>query len=374
MKVVIVGAGFGGLETASCLSEKLGSDVDVTLIDKNDGFVFGFAKLDVIFGRVMPDAVHLSYRSIAKPGVTFKQEVVIAIDPAARRVTTLRASYDADVLVVGLGADYDIGATAGLAEGGYEFYSVEGAKRLRDVLPAFRGGTVVVSVMSPQYKCPPAPSEASMLMHDYLVERGLRDRSRIIMTTPLPSPLPVSKEAGDAILARFAELGIECLVGVTPARIDTASRRLSLTDGNAIEYDLLLAVPVHVAPKVILESGLAENGWIPVDRRTLQTRFPDVYALGDVTSVGTPRAGVFAERAGKVIAERIISRMRGGDVAPYQGDGRCYIEFGEKQVAEIYVNFLGGPSVWSDYKGATPDGAENKRLFASSRAARWFGK
>ena len=373
MRVVIAGAGFGGLEIATCLSEVLGDGVDVTLIDKNDSFVLGYAKLDVMFGRTAPGAIHLPYRAFAKRGVAFKQERITAIDPAARRVVTDRAAYDADVLVVALGADYDVAATPGLAQGGHEFYSVAGAKALRDRLPAFQGGTVVVGVMTPHYKCPPAPSEASMMMHDYLTSRGLRERSRIIMVTPMASPLPVSKAAGDGILARFAELGIECIAGTATTRVDAATRTIHLSSGDAIRYDLLLAVPVHVAPKVVQESGLAEGGWIPVDKATLKTRFPDVYAVGDVTSVGTARAGIFAEGAGKVVAAQIIARYRGGDVGPYQGDGQCYIEFGGSQVAEIYVNFLGGPKPTSDFKGATADGVANKRRFGSSRAARWFG-
>lgn len=374
MKVVILGAGFGGLEIATCLSEALGNAVDVTLIDQNDSFVLGFAKLDAMFGRTAPVQIHLPYSRIAKPGVTFRQELITAIDPAARRVTTDRGTYDADVLVVALGADYDVAATPGLAAGGHEFYSVAGAVALRDLLPTFRGGIVVVGVMTPYFKCPPAPSETAMMMHDYLTSRGIRDRCRIVMTTPLPSPLPVSKAAGDGILARFAELKIECICGAATTRVDPDTHTLRLSTGEAVRYDLLLAVPVHVAPKVVLESGLAEGGWIPVDKKTLETRFPDVYAVGDVTSVGTPRAGIFSEGAGKVVAAQIIARHRGGGAtAPYQGDGRCYIEFGKEQVAEIYVNFLGGPKPTSDFKGPTVEGVANKRLFGSSRAARWFG-
>jgi sulfide:quinone oxidoreductase len=373
MNVVIVGAGFGGLELASCLSESLGDEVAVTLIDKSDSFVFGFSKLDVMFGRRAPEAVHLPYSRIAKRGVTFKQDLVTAIDPVARRVVTDRATYTADILVVALGADYDVGATPGLAEGGHEFYSVAGANRLRAILPTFQGGTVVVGVMTPHYKCPPAPSETAMLMHDYLTERGVRDRSRIVMVTPFPSPLPVSKAAGDGVLARFAELGIECIVGAAVTRVDPTAKALHLATGDPVPFDLLLAVPVHVAPTVVLESGLAHGGWIPVDRATLQTRFPGVYAIGDVTSVGTARAGIFSEGAGKVVAAGIIARHRGGDTAPYKGDGHCYIEFGQNQIAEIYVNFLGGPKPSSDYKGATAEGVEAKRQFGSSRRSRWFG-
>ncbi len=373
MRVVILGAGFGGLECATCLSEALGEQASVTLIDQSDSFVLGFSKLDVMFGRAAPEAIHLPYRAIARPGVVFRRETVTAIDPVAKRVVTGRATYDADVLVVALGADYDVAATPGLAEGGHEFYSVEAAKRLRAVLPAFKGGTVVVGVMTPHFKCPPAPSETAMLMHTFLAARGLRARSRIVLVTPQVSPLPVTKAAGDAILARFDELGIECLANAATARVDGAARTLHLATGQELRYDLLLAVPVHVAPKVVLESGLAHDGWIPVAKPTLETRFPDVYAIGDVTSVGTPRAGVFAEGAGKVVAAQIAARAKGGEAARYLGDGLCYIEYGEEQVAEVAVDFFSGAKPTADLRTPTAETAAGKRRFGASRRARWFG-
>ena len=167
-RVLVLGAGFGGLELATTMSEALGGDVDVTLIDKNDAFVFGYSKLDVMFGRTAPEAVRLHYRDIAKPGVHFLQQTVTAIDPEARRVTTDGGGHEADFLIVALGADYDLDATPGLAEGGNEFYSVEGAERLREVLPTFSQGRAIVGVCGAPFKCPPAPSEAALLLHDYL--------------------------------------------------------------------------------------------------------------------------------------------------------------------------------------------------------------
>jgi len=374
MRVVIAGAGFGGLEVATCLSEELGNQIAVTLIDKNDSFVFGFSKLDVMFGRATPDEIRLPYRVIDKPGVTFVQAVIQAIDPVAKQVVTDQGTYDADVLVVALGADYDLAATPGLTEGGYEFYSVSGATRLRDVLATFAGGTVVVGVLTPHYKCPPAPSEAALLMDDYLLARGLREQSRIVLVSPFPSPLPVSPEAGAAVLARLNERGIEFIPQAVTTYIDASGYRLHLADGRTIPYDLLLAVPVHVAPSVVVASGLAEGGWIPVDLRTLQTRFPDVYAIGDVTSVGTPRAGMFAEGAGKVVAEQLIARYHGGAGTPYQGDGTCYIEWGGGAVAGIYVNFLGGPTPTARFTTQSGEGVALKAWFGQSRRSRWFGR
>ncbi len=177
-KIVVLGAGFGGLELASTLSEALGDTIDVTLIDKSDAFVFGFSKLDVMFARATPDAVRLPYSEIAKPGVRFVQETITAIDPEARRVKTDAGVHEADVLVIALGADYEMDATPGLAEAGNEFYSVAGAERLAEIIPKFSQGHVVIGVCGAPFKCPPAPSECALLLDDELTARGVRGAAR----------------------------------------------------------------------------------------------------------------------------------------------------------------------------------------------------
>src|SRR4051812_23962581 len=143
MRVLVLGAGFGGLELTTRLSDELGADVDVTLIDKSSDFVFGFSKLDVMFGRTIPEAVRHPYRDIVKTGVRFVQTTIRSIDPAARSVVTDDGTFDADILVIALGADLDPSATPGLVEGGHEFYTVGGAFALREVLAEFAGGRVV---------------------------------------------------------------------------------------------------------------------------------------------------------------------------------------------------------------------------------------
>ena len=161
-RVVVLGAGFGGLELTTILSDSFGDEIDIVLVDKGDAFVFGFSKLDVMFGRQLPVDARHPYRDIVKPGVRFVQATVRAIDPVAKRVETDRGSFDADILIVALGADIDPAATPGLVEGGNEFYSVAGAETLRDVLPRFEGGPVIVGVCATPFKCPPAPSEAEI--------------------------------------------------------------------------------------------------------------------------------------------------------------------------------------------------------------------
>ena len=173
-QVLILGAGFGGLELATRLSDSLRDQVQVTLVDQNDSFIFGFSKLEILFGRLTRDELRCSYRDISKPGVTYRQERVTSIDPATRQVVTDGNSYQPDILVVALGADYDLAATPGFEADGYEYYSVAGAERLRDVLQSFSGGRVLIAILGVPFKCPPAPNEGALLLHDYLLSRGVR--------------------------------------------------------------------------------------------------------------------------------------------------------------------------------------------------------
>src|SRR6187200_1009686 len=192
--VLILGAGFGGLELATRLSETLPDAVRVTLLDRDDSFVFGYSKLDLMLGRQSADDVRLPYSSIDKDGVEFRQETVTGIDPSARRVTTDAGSHDADFLVVAMGADYDMDATPGLQEGGFEYYTVAGAERLRDALTEFDGGRVVVSVLGQPFKCPPAPFEGAFLMHEHFTQRGIRESVHLTSTFPMQRPVPVTAE------------------------------------------------------------------------------------------------------------------------------------------------------------------------------------
>jgi sulfide:quinone oxidoreductase len=371
--VVILGAGFGGLELSTRLSAAFGDGIKITLIDKNDAFVFGFSKFELMFGRQQREDVSSYYRTIAKPGVEFRQELITAIDPAARRVVTDKNAYDADVLIVALGADYDFGATPGFAEGGHEFYSVAGAERLRDVLPAVTSGNVVVAVISEPFKCPPAPCEAAMLLDEYFSERGVRDNINLSVLSPWGIPIPASRPASDAILDRFRERNISWIANQGVTSIDPASKTARLRDGSSLPYDLFLGIPVHRVPAVVEASGLAVNGWIPVDKANLLTRFSDVYAIGDVSSAPVPKAGIFAESAGRAVAEHLIVKLRdAGSATPYDGAGSCFIEFGDRRVGRVDVDFLTGPSVVAPFTAASLQGAEEKKEFASSRRARWF--
>jgi sulfide:quinone oxidoreductase len=372
-RIAILGAGFGGLELATILSNELGEDAGVTLIDGADAFVFGYSKLDVMFGHAEPDAVKLPYADFAKPGVRFLNERITAIDPEARAVTTDAGVHEADVLVVALGADYDFDATPGLADS-TEFYSVAGAERMRDVLPTFAGGRAIVGVCGAPFKCPPAPSEAALLLHDNLVQRGIRDDCEITLVIPFGTPVPPSPDTSVALLEAFAERGIEFVAQRRVSSVDTARKVAVLDDGSELPFDLFLGVPRHRAPDVVLESGMAVDGYIPVESRTLETRFPGVYAVGDVATVGVPKAGVFSEGAARVVASAIVAQRRGEEGgAEYDGRGSCYIEFGAGRVGRVDVDFFSGPSPRGTFQTPSVDVVAEKKHFGASRRARWFG-
>jgi len=372
--VLILGAGFAGLELASRLSESLADEVRVTLIDQNDSFSFGFSKLDVMLGRRAPADIRVPYREISKEGVEFRQERVTSIDPEGRRVDTDADAYEADILAVALGADYDFAATPGFEAGGFEYYSVAGAERLRDALPGFESGRIVIGILGHPFKCPPAPFEGALLVHDLLTERGVRDATEIRVFGPMAAPVPVTKQVSQAFLEILSERRIEYVPKQLVVRLDPQAKEAELAGGEAVPYDLFIGVPIHRVPEVVERSGLAVDGWVPVDRVNLATRFPGVYAIGDLAGLPMAKAGVFAEAAARVVADDIAATLHGTELEqPYEGAGNCFIEFGGGMVGKVEANFLGGPEPTARLIGPSRELAAEKKSFAATRRERWFG-
>jgi sulfide:quinone oxidoreductase len=364
------------MELAKRLSETLEDAVRVTLLDRHDAFVFGYSKLEVMLGRQSAEEVRLPYRNIAMPGVEFRQETVTVIDPVARRVTTDTGAHDADFLVIAMGADYDMDATPGLAEGGHEYYTVAGAERLRDALPSFEGGRVIVSVLGQPFKCPPAPFEGAFLLDEYFKARGIRDTVQLTSAFPMQRPVPVTGEVSQMFREALTARDIEELSQTRVTSIDPATRTAQVDGGEGLPYDLFIGIPIHRAPDPLAAAGLAVNGWVPVDQSNLRTEFDGVYAIGDVcTGPRTvPKAGIFAESAAGVVALDIAAAITGGEPpAPYGGAGICYAEFGEGLVSKVEVDFLSGPAAVAQRNDPSKAYAADKREFGATRRARWFG-
>ena len=374
--VLILGAGFGGLELATRLSETLADAVDVTLLDRNDSFYFGYSKLEVMLGRQSAEEVRLPYAAVDRQGVRFRQETVLDIDPVARRVMTDAATHEADFLVVAMGADYDMTVTPGLEDGGHEYYTLAGAERLRDALADFEGGRVLVSVLGQPFKCPPAPFEGSFLLHEHFTRQGIRDAVQMSTTFPMQRPVPVTGDVSQMFRDGLASRGIEELPQHLVTSIDAGAREARLANGDTLPFDLFVGIPVHRAPDPLTASALAVNGWVPVDQTNLRTQFPHVYAIGDVcTGPRTvPKAGIFAESAALVVADDIAAELTGAaPPAPYQGSGVCYAEFGDGLVSKVQVNFLQGEGPAAERHAPSREYAAEKAEFGATRRARWFG-
>jgi len=279
-------------------------------------------------------------------------------------------------LAVAVGAEYDLGATPGFREDGFEYYSLAGAERLREAVAEFASGTVLISVLGHPFKCPPAPFEGAFLLHDLFTKRGVRDAVDIRMTFPMARPVPVTNEVSRMFLTALEERRIAYAPEELVVGLDARERTARLAGGGSVPYDLFIGIPVHRAPAVVTRSGLAPEGWIPVDQRNLATRFPGVYALGDVATGPrtVAKAGIFAETAARVVAADIAAQIDHREPPPpYEGDGPCYVEFGAGMVGKVEVNFLGGPAPTARIVAPSCELAAEKLAFGAARRQSWFG-
>src|SRR5262249_10956740 len=341
-------------------------------IDQKDGFVFGFSKLDLMFGRRSRAEIQLPYSEISSPGVEFRQESVTAIDPEGRAVTTDGGQYEADVLVVSLGADYDQGATPGFVESGHEYYSVPGAERMHGAIEGFDSGRILIGILGQPFKCPPAPFEGALLLHDHFCERGIRDDVEIKVSGPMGAPVPITKQVSQQFLTALGERDISYVPETLVVGIEGESGEASLDGGGTLPFDMFIGVPIHRVPEAVERSGLAEGGWVAVNPSNLMTRFPDVYAPGDIAALPLAKGGVFAEAAARVVADDIAARLHGGELGePYDGAGNCFLEFGGGRVGKVEANFLGGPKPTAELVGPSVELAEAKVAFAAERRQRW---
>jgi sulfide:quinone oxidoreductase len=218
------------------------------------------------------------------------------------------------------------------------------------------------------------PSEAALLLHDHLMKRGVRDECEISLVMPFGAPIPPAPGASRALISAFSERGISFVPNRLVRALDPGRKVAILDDQTEMAYDLFLGIPKHRVPDVVEASGLSENGWIPVDAKNLKTRFPGVYAIGDVTSVGTPKAGVFSEGAAQVVAASLIAEIQGKEEpSAYTGAGSCYVEFGGDRVGRVDVDFLSGPSPTGSFLDASAALVREKEHFGASRRHRWFG-
>ena len=336
-KVLILGGGSGGLATAGRLKELLGDKVSVIVIDKQKSFVLGFSLLRVMTGEKTEQEVTAPKEKVSQKGIKFINTEVNGIDIKSGIVRTGQGEFAYDYLVIALGAELAPEKVPGF-ESAFHMYTLEDAKKLRDALSSFRGGSLRLIVSSTPFKCPPAPYEAAMLIDDYLRSKGLRDKSDIQIFTPEPLPMPIAgPEVGNTVVSMLNEKGIGFHNNTKVSLIDGDSKQIIFENGSREKYDLLIAIPPHTSPKVVRESvgDLADaSGWIPVDPKSMQTKHDRVYAIGDVAAVKLqsgmmlPKAATFAFGQAEIVASNLTSSVLGTETRSWDGFGECFIETG----------------------------------------------
>lgn len=335
--IVILGGGVGGVATARALRKRLPRSHRVVLIDREQAYVFAPSLLWLIVGQRRAEAISRPIARLARKGIDVQLGDIQRIDPPRRLITVGGNQIAADYLVVALGAELNPDAIPGLAQAGHNFYTLSGAQALWAALQRFQAGRIVVLTAAPAYKCPAAPYEGAMLIESWYRKQGLRDRVQIEVYAAEPAPMAVAgAHVSTAVTQLLAAKGIRYHPEHQVRAVDPDRKQLMFANGEQVAFDLLAYVPPHRAPAVIRDSGLtSESGWMSVDRHTLQTQWPNVYAIGDVVSIPLalgkplPKAGVFAHREAEVIAENIAHDIAGqAQPARFDGHGECFIEIG----------------------------------------------
>ncbi len=349
---LVLGAGIGGIVAAETLRRLLPAEDRVIVVDRAEQHVFAPSLLWLMVGDRVPKQMSRPLSRLADRGLELIRATVRHIDPVRREADLDGKTVRGDALIIALGAEYAPETVPGLAEAGHCIYTLEGAAAIRDALKRFSGGRIVVLTATPQYKCPAAPYEAALLVDSYCRKQGIRERTPIDLYAAEGGPMLV---AGPAMTAAVRAMVEQRDIVYHPehqvAAVDAQARRLSFANGAVAEFDLLLYVPPHRVPAAVKEAGLVnESGWIPVDRHTLQTRFDNVFALGDVTTIPLkmgrplPKAGVFAHGQAEVVANNIACQWTGkGEPKRFDGNGMCFIETGAARAGMGSGNFYAEP-------------------------------
>ena len=351
--ILILGGGIGGIVAARLLRKRLPRAHRIVLVEREAQHVFPPSLLWLMVGARREEQISRPIARLSKAGIELVGGEIERIDPQTRSARVAGQDISADYMVVALGAELAPETIPGLAEAGHNFYTLDGARSLDRARAGLRQGRLVVLVGGTPFKCPAAPYEAAMLLEADARRRGIRERVSIDLYTPEPGPMPV---AGPKVSAKVRQLvesrGVRVHTEHVATEVDPNGRLIHFKNGATAPFDLLAYVPPHRAPAVARAAGLAgESGWIVVNRQTLETKFPSVYAIGDVTGIPLvsgkplPKAGVFAHGEAEVVANNIVHAITGeGALRSFEGHGACFIEIGDGRAGFGSGNFFAEPA------------------------------
>ena len=376
--VLILGGGFGGLSAANEIRKSLpSSQVKITVVDKKNWFMVGFAKLWIIKGTRTFENSTRSLSALIKKEIDFLNEEILSIDLQNKNVTTTTQNLSYDFLIIAMGAILAPEKIPGLKENGLNLYDYRQSEKIHDKIKKLKSGKIAISIMGMPYKCPPAPFEASLLIDSMLREAGTRDSVEIHFYSPAPITLPA---AGPEISKQILDLiNSEKITFHDSCKIKSVKPNKLIFENTDADFDLLLAIPPHIAPPVIHQAGLAqENNFIPINR-DCKTPYENVYAIGDVTTLkvteklAVPKAGVFAEGEGLTVAKNIISKIKSiEEPSLFDGKGGCFIESGRDTASLIEVDMFSGPEPSTNLTKSTAEHLDEKLQFEKERLEKWL--
>ncbi len=379
-QILILGAGPGGLATANLLRKKLPYEHKIFLIDKKHKQSLGLTYIQVMFGLRKPQGVAKDLSSVNRKNIIFFNSEIKQIDLANQIVAFDSQQLTYDYLVISLGANLSLEEIPGLSSSHY-FYDLEPAERLHSVLKNFKGGKIALVVARPPYKCPAAPYEAGLLLDWYFGHKKIRNKVDIKMFTPEPQPMPTG---GPIVGEKIKQFLQEKNVGFNPnfrlTQVDSGNHKLLFENGSTAEYDLLISIPVHKAAEVVKDANLlSETGWISVDKYNLKTNYPNVYAIGDVTSIKLPngaflpKAAVFALSQAEVVANHLASEILSGKKSKgFDGKGYCFLQTEPKKSAAAVGSFFAEPNPRVKLRKPSSAGFKGKLKFEKDFYHKWF--
>lgn len=376
-RILILGAGFGGLTAATELRKGLGQDHRVIIVDRKKSFMMGLVKLWILEGSRRLEESQTPLDGLNAKGIEYLNDDVTRIDTTSNRVqATGHGWIEYDYLIVALGAELVPDMIAGFTKRGYNLYDARQVPKLRDRLLELKRGRVAVAIMGMPYKCPPAPYEASMIIDSVLSRQGTRNSIEIDVYSPAPMALPI---AGPQVSANVVKIISLRGINFKPShKLKSVSEQMEFENGNMVDYDVLIGIPPHRAPEVVRSTGLVEGDWVAVDRSTMKTRIANVFAIGDVTEIkvgamAVPKAGIFAEEQGKVAARQIMDEISGRPAtAVFAGQGYCFMEDGNRRAGYLEADFFNPAGPVIRLEAPSEQNFQKKQDFERTRVKEWL--
>ena len=377
-RILILGAGFGGLAAANALRKGLGQEHQIIVIDRKKSFMMGLVKLWILEGSRKLEESQTSLDVLNAKGIEYLNDEISKIDTKSSRVQARDLGWiEYDYLIVAVGAELAPERIAGFAGRGYNLYDAKQVPQLRERLLLLKSGRVAICIMGMPYKCPPAPYEAAMIISDLLAKQGTRNSIELDFYTPAPIALPI---AGPEISNNIVNvISQQCINFHASHKLKSVSEdKLEFENGARIDYDLLVGIPPHKAPEVISSSGLTDGDWISVDRHTMKTLHKNVFAIGDVTEIkvgalALPKAGIFAEEEAKVAARQIIDEIAGKPtMAAFNGQGYCFMEVGGRKAGYIGADFYNPDGPALRLEPPSEQNYDKKQDFERTRIKEWL--